>query len=82
MCFTNVKFSCMLIEVILLPFQTSMPNQIFTHVPPTCILISFIVTMLVLVLLIVLWCRSWAQLKLVDLFKEVAPKSLKLDRLC
>jgi hypothetical protein len=26
-----------------------------------------------------LWCRSWAQLKLIDPFKEAAPRRLKLD---
>jgi hypothetical protein len=74
--------SCTLIEVILLPFQTSTPNQIFALAPPTCIFISFIVMMHVLVLLIVLWGRSWAQLKLVDPFKEAALRRLKLDCLC
>jgi hypothetical protein len=72
----------MLIEVILMPFQMSTPNQIFAPAPPMCILISFIVTTHVLVLLIILWGRSWAQLKLIDPFKKVAPRKLKLDRLC
>jgi hypothetical protein len=82
MCFMNVKCSCTLIEVILWHFQMSTPNQIFAPAPPTCILINFIVTMPVFILLIVLWDRSWAQLKLVDPFKEAAPRRLKLDCLC
>jgi hypothetical protein len=60
----NVKFSCTLIEDILLPFQMSMPNQIFTHAPPTCILINFIVTMPIFILLIILLMRTsiaWIQ---------------------
>jgi hypothetical protein len=50
------KFLCELIEVILLPFHISTPNQIFAPLPSTCILISFIVMTPVHVLLIVLWC--------------------------
>jgi hypothetical protein len=82
MCFMEVKLSCALIEVILLPWQTHMPNQIFAPVPPACILISFIVTTHVLILLIILWCQSCAQLNLVDPFKEVTLRRLKLDSLC
>jgi hypothetical protein len=43
---------------------------------------SFIVTTPILILLIIFWFRSWAQLHLVDPFKETAPRRLKLDHLC
>jgi hypothetical protein len=60
----------------------STPNHIFAPSSATCILISFIVMTSVLILLIVLWCRSWAQLNLIDPFKEATSRRLKLDRLC
>jgi protein-S-isoprenylcysteine O-methyltransferase Ste14 len=78
----KIKLSCVLIEVILLPLQTSTPNQIFAHVPPTSILISFIVTTPILILVLVLWCWSWAQPNIINPFKEAAPRRLKLHRLC
>jgi hypothetical protein len=78
----KVKLLCMLIDVILLPLHTSMPNQIFAFVPPMCILISFIVKTPVLILLIVLMFRSWAQPNLINPFNEAAPRRLELDRVC
>jgi hypothetical protein len=72
----NVKLPYALIEVVLFHLHMRTPNQIIAHVPPTCIALSFIVTTFVIVLLIILWCRSWAQLHLIN------PRRMKLDHLC
>jgi hypothetical protein len=65
----------------LFPLHTSTPNQIFAPMPSTCLAFSFIVNLSILVLLIVFWCGSWATIHLIDLFKETAPRRLKLDHL-
>jgi hypothetical protein len=77
----DIKLSCTLIYVVLLPLHISTPNQILVHVPLMCLAFNFIVRLSGLVLVIVLWCRSWTPLLLVDSFKETAPRRLKLDHL-